>query len=37
MNASLPPRSARAAPGGDRRIEDSLAIVVTDAKSPGPR
>ena len=37
MSAPLPPRSARAAPGLERRIEDSLAIVVVDAQSPGPR
>jgi hypothetical protein len=37
MSAPLPPRSARAASGLDRRIEDSVAIVVADAQSPGPR
>ena len=37
MRAPLPPRSPRACHGVDRRAEDSFAIIVTDAQSPGPR
>ena len=37
MSAPLPPRSARPCHGADRRIDDSFAIVVTDAQPPGPR